>query len=404
MKRWPTKPLGELLLTLESGSRPKGGVGEIPDGIPSVSGEHINREGEFYWDTPKHITRDFYTGMKRGRIQRGDILVVKDGATTGKTAMVRKNFPFREAAINEHVFLLRTDKSKALPEYVGYFLFSPVGQRQILSNFRGAAIGGIAQDFVCKVHIPLAPLAEQERIVKMLDEADELRKLRAQADRRTIALIPALFNEMFAKAKFTEKTVGEYLEDGWLLLHKDGNHGSLYPRASDFGNEGIPFLTATCVTEKGAIQHSEVKRLSENKSKQLRHGWLERDDVLLAHNATVGKVGYYEGDYDRALIGTSLTTFRVNPERIDSRFLWAALRDEFFQHQLERIMKQALRNQVPITAQRELLLRVPHLTLQKEFAQRVSEIRELEAAQAASCQRVEHLFQSMLHRAFNQEL
>ena len=197
MKRWPTKPLSELLTTLENGSRPKGGVGELPDGIPSLGGEHINREGGFVWDTPKHVTRDFYAGMKRGRIQRGDILVVKDGATTGKTATVRDNFPFREAAINEHVFLLRTDTSKVLPEFVGYFLFGPVGQRQILSNFRGAAIGGIAQDFARNVHVPLAPLAEQERIVKLLDEADELRRLRAQADCRTAALIPALFHEMF---------------------------------------------------------------------------------------------------------------------------------------------------------------------------------------------------------------
>ena len=45
--------------------------------------------------------------------------------------------------------------------------------------------------------IPVPPLAEQERIVKLLDEADELRKLRAQADRRTADLIPALFHEMF---------------------------------------------------------------------------------------------------------------------------------------------------------------------------------------------------------------
>jgi type I restriction enzyme S subunit len=33
--------------------------------------------------------------------------------------------------------------------------------------------------------------------VKLLDEADELRNLRAQADRRTAALLPALFHEMF---------------------------------------------------------------------------------------------------------------------------------------------------------------------------------------------------------------
>lgn len=33
--------------------------------------------------------------------------------------------------------------------------------------------------------------------MKLLDEADELRKLRAKADKRTANLIPALFNDMF---------------------------------------------------------------------------------------------------------------------------------------------------------------------------------------------------------------
>jgi restriction endonuclease S subunit len=45
--------------------------------------------------------------------------------------------------------------------------------------------------------IPLPPLVEQERIVKLLDEADELRKLRTQADCRIADLIPTLFHEMF---------------------------------------------------------------------------------------------------------------------------------------------------------------------------------------------------------------
>jgi type I restriction enzyme, S subunit len=46
----------------------------------------------------------------------------------------------------------------------------------------------------------------------------------------------------------------------------------------------------------------------------------------------------------------------------------------------------------------------PPMLLQKEFAQRVTEIRELEAAQAAGLQRLEALFQSMLHRAFQGEI
>jgi type I restriction enzyme S subunit len=53
---------------------------------------------------------------------------------------------------------------------------------------------------------------------------------------------------------------------------------------------------------------------------------------------------------------------------------------------------------------RTLEIALPPLLLQKEFAKRVTEIREMEATQAASRQRLESLFQSMLHRAFNGEI
>jgi restriction endonuclease S subunit len=53
---------------------------------------------------------------------------------------------------------------------------------------------------------------------------------------------------------------------------------------------------------------------------------------------------------------------------------------------------------------RQLALHVPPLALQQEFATRVVEIRELEAAQAASRQRLDDFFHSLLHRAFQGEL
>jgi type I restriction enzyme S subunit len=43
----------------------------------------------------------------------------------------------------------------------------------------------------------------------------------------------------------------------------------------------------------------------------------------------------------------------------------------------------------------------PPLPLQEEFAQRVTKTRELETTQAVSRRRVDNLFESMLHRAFN---
>jgi type I restriction enzyme S subunit len=52
----------------------------------------------------------------------------------------------------------------------------------------------------------------------------------------------------------------------------------------------------------------------------------------------------------------------------------------------------------------QFCIAVPPLPLQKQFASRVAEIRELEGEQATSRRRLDDLFQSMLHRAFNGEL
>ena len=53
---------------------------------------------------------------------------------------------------------------------------------------------------------------------------------------------------------------------------------------------------------------------------------------------------------------------------------------------------------------KRLSVPLPPLPLQMEFAKRVTEIRELEAGQATSRTRLDALFQSMLHRAFNEDL
>ena len=47
---------------------------------------------------------------------------------------------------------------------------------------------------------------------------------------------------------------------------------------------------------------------------------------------------------------------------------------------------------------------LPPLVLQKEFAARVTEIRAMQADQSASRKRLDDLFQSLLHRAFEGEL
>ena len=394
MKRWPTKPLSDVLEVSRERIQPL----EYPNTSFNYVGLE-NVEGHTGKLLPYQPTPGGEIKSTKNIFRPGQILFGKLRPYLNKVHLARE-----KGICSTDIYVLNPRQHQMYAAFASYFLRSPVVLATVSNVMAGANLPRINEESLLEIPAPVPPLAEQERIVKLLDEADELRKLCAKADHRTADLIPAVFHEMFGRADFVEKTIGQFLEQGWLLLHKDGNHGSLYPRSNDFGVEGIPFLSATCITDEGTIDQSEVKRLAQEKAKLLRHGWIECGDVLLAHNASVGAVGFYDGDYDRAIIGTSLTAFRANPDRIEPRFLWASLRDVFFQDQLERIMKQALRNQVPITAQRELFLRIPALVLQKEFAVRVSEIRALQAEQAASRRRLDDLFQSMLHRAFKGEL
>ncbi|MEQ8427424.1 MAG: restriction endonuclease subunit S [Gammaproteobacteria bacterium] len=166
---WEVVPLTELLIQFETGTRPKGGVGKYTEGVPSIGAEHLNAEGGFKFEKIKFVPEEYATSMKRGHLQEGDILVVKDGATTAKTSLVRKSFPHKDAVINEHVFRCKVNKNIE-SAYIFYYLFSGKGQKEILSDFRGAAQGGISKGFTDKVNIPLAPHEQQKRIVAKIEE------------------------------------------------------------------------------------------------------------------------------------------------------------------------------------------------------------------------------------------
>ena len=149
--------------------------------------------------------------MRRGKIAIGDVLVVKDGATTGKVSLVRDSFPHKDAVVNEHVFLCRCDK-RVDPRYVFWYLSSEEGQREILSDFRGAAQGGISQRFADLVQIPLIPIREQRKIVgeiekqfPRLDEAvANLKRVKTNAQHFERATIETLT----APSSFSTKVAG----------------------------------------------------------------------------------------------------------------------------------------------------------------------------------------------------
>ena len=107
---WKEGTLGDIIAEIESGSRPKGGA--QTSGVPSIGAEKIERFGIYDFSGEKYVSEEFFNKMKRGHVNDGDVMLYKDGAYTGKCSMALDGFPYKECAVNEHVFLLRTEEAK----------------------------------------------------------------------------------------------------------------------------------------------------------------------------------------------------------------------------------------------------------------------------------------------------
>ena len=175
------KQLGELLQLVDSGSRPKGGVANIQSGVLSFGGEHINNQCEVDINTPRYIPHKFHDLHKRTETQLNDLLLVKDGATTGKIGIVSDTAHVGQN-INEHLFILRT-KDDVNPIYLLNYLNSSLGNLQIQREITGATVTGITRDVVKRLKIILPNMGKQTEIANHITEVrSSAKELRQEAD------------------------------------------------------------------------------------------------------------------------------------------------------------------------------------------------------------------------------
>ena len=104
----------------------------------------------------------------------------------------------QRCCIGRGLAAIRAREGVTLSKYLRYFFRR--FEAEIARKGVGSTFTAINRDDIERMKLPVPPLPEQRLIVSLLDEADELRRLRQQADRRTSDLIPALFHEMFGDA------------------------------------------------------------------------------------------------------------------------------------------------------------------------------------------------------------
>jgi type I restriction enzyme, S subunit len=388
MNPWPTKPLGNVC-ELINGRAFK--TDEWQDvGLPIIRIQNLNDPTKPFNYTTQALPEKF-------KVKRGDTLLSWSGTPGTSFGCFRWDGP--EGWLNQHIFNVRLGE-EILPAFFIHQINSKLNEL-IAKAHGGVGLQHITKGALSSLPIVVPPLVEQQRVVKLLDETDELHKLRTQSDRRTASLVFALFYEMFGDPVSNAKDWPVKLAGEFMAACDYGTS----KKANEIGR-GIPVLRMNNVTADGQL-HLEQIKVVELTEGELAKQRLQAGDVLFNRTNSrelVGKTGLWDGRFE-AVAASYFIRVRVRDDIEDPQHFTTFMNLPSTKRRLAEMARGAV-GQANINARelRTIRVPVPPMQMQKEFTQRVAEIRKLEAEQASSGRRLKDLFRCLLYRAFRGDL
>lgn len=272
-QKWPMVKLGEVC-DIESGSRQKGGA--VSEGVYSIGGEQIAEDSSISFDKMKYITREHFSEMRRGILRKNDVLMVKDGATTGKIGFWKYSY---EAAVNEHVYIFRANK------YIeSYFLFRILQSEKfqdLLKPYKKGIIGGVSLE-IQNIQIPLPPLEVQREIVAEIEGYQKLIDGCRQVIDAWKPDVEGYLEEELKTYLAEHPEKQEELAEGWPMV-KLGEVCEINPKKSEVssidGNILVSFLPMEDIGTEQDIFPSKEKKLKEVYK---GYTYFKDNDVLIA--------------------------------------------------------------------------------------------------------------------------
>ena len=247
-----------------------------------------------------------------------------------------------------------------------------------------------------RFRIPIPPLSEQRRIVDILDQADRLRRLRAEAAAKAARILPALFIKMFGDPATNPM--------GWPV-HKLSELSSVGPqyganaRSADLAPGHPRYVRITDVDDFGRLQPANAVGVDMSDWEPYR---LMAGDLLFARSgATVGKSYIHRPEYGPCVFGGYLIRFRLNKSKLHPLFAFAFTQTSVYRGWVNSKRRTAAQPNINGKEYASLSLPVPDRELQDCFCEVFSRMEDTHRSSVYSREGLENLFSVLLNRAFS---
>ena len=377
------------------------------EGVPFYRGREITRLAENgFVDNELFISEELYSEYrsKSGVPVTGDIMITAIG-TIGNSYVVREDdrFYFKDASV---LWLHRTTDVSS--EFINYWLKSPLFLEQ-LDRGNGATVDTLTIQKLQCVEISVPSLAEQRRIVAILDEAFEgIATAKANAE-KNLQNARSVF-DVHLQSVFGQR------DEGWeettlekVLAVQPQNGWS--PPAANHADNGTPVLTLSSVT--GFQFRPEKIKFTSAPTNAGRNYWVKNGDFLITRSNTpelVGHVAIAAGINRPTIYPDLIMRMNPAPDRLMTEFLYFQLRTVTLRKEIMSRAQGAnpTMKKISNSAVRTLSIVVPPITVQREVVEILSglesAVRRLESVYERKLAALDELKKSLLLQAFSGQL
>ena len=168
-KSWSITTLSNISLLITKGTTPRGGnVAYLNKGIGFLRAENVIGYDKISQTDLKYIDEETHLKfLKRSILIEDDILITIAG-TLGRTGLIKKHdLPLN---INQAISIIRIANKKLINlRYLIYVLNAPLIQNDLTKQRKITAIPNLTLEIIADCIIPIAPVNQQNKIVKKLD-------------------------------------------------------------------------------------------------------------------------------------------------------------------------------------------------------------------------------------------
>ena len=345
-------------------------------------------------DDPKFYPKDEMASLQQYVLKENDLLMSLTG-NVGRVGLLQNEM--LPAALNQRVACLRIKNEQLYINYLFHFLNSDKFENDAIFSASGIAQKNMSTEWLRKYTIPVPSRAEQERIVAELDCLSGVIEKKREQLKQLDALAQSIFYQMFGDPITNEK--------GWevkkvkdIFSVKIGPFGSLLHN-SDYISGGTPLVNPIHMHNERICPDYDFS-VSDNKLKELGNYILHTDDIVLARRGDIGRCAIVGMNEDGYLCGTGSLFIRPITN-INSNFIIKQIRCNTMIEHLTSLAKGATMLNINCKIVEELIIILPPLTLQQEFADKIEAIEKQKELIKQSITETEELFNSRMSYYFN---